>query len=570
MLLPIKIAAAFLALGVLIFVHETGHFVVAKAFGVRVLVYSFGFGKRLLGFRWKGTDYRLSAIPFGGYVRLWGADPFEIEERDAIMEAEDLHTPQGDEPQRGEWALQDVSVWKRLLIYAAGPAANLVVPFFVFALLLMAGEPQNAAVVGTVVRGSPGAEAGLQPGDRVLEVAGTPVVAWSDMNETWTRAAQSLDDLPVVIERLGKQLELSLARPDLPGSLGSPAHYGVLVDVPTAQVGLIHQDSPAGAAGLQTGDVLLEVAGQPVDSWSQAYGLLARAGDTVELRWQRGEEQLQGTLRSSTDWVPPAVRGLFRGDAVDRWGLYTATLFVDEVSADSAASAAGIQPGDFVVAIDDQRVQSWHEVLRDVRATLVVEDGQRSATPVDVTVMQQGHAKRFTMQPQVIEDTDALGATYFRPVIGVVRLGAMQRPPQVRVYYPVGKAIARAGTETVLLARFTVQQIGRIATGRVKAEKSVGGPLEIARQATIAAEQGIFYFARLLGMISISVGIFNLLPVPVLDGGHLLFYSLEAIRGRPVSALLRERAQIVGVMLLVALMIFVLYLDVGRWFDGGG
>ena len=230
----------------------------------------------------------------------------------------------------------------------------------------------------------------------------------------------------------------------------------------------------------------------------------------------------------------------------------------------------GAAEPDFVVAIDGQRCLSWHEVLRDVRSTLLVEDGERSARTVSVTVMQQDSARQFSLQPEIIEDTDRFGATYFRPVIGVVRLGFMQRPPQVRVYYPVGQAISRAGSETLLLARFTVQQIGRILTGRVKAEKSVGGPIEIARQATIAAELGIFYFARLLGMISISVGIFNLLPVPVLDGGHLLFYGLEAIRGRPVSALLRERAQIVGVMLLVALMIFVLYLDVGRCFNGGG
>ncbi len=568
MLLVIKIAAAFIALGVLIFVHESGHFLVAKAFGVRVLVYSFGFGKRILGFRWGGTDYRLSIIPFGGYVRLWGADPFEVEERDAVLEVESLQDA-ADKPQRGEWALQDVSVWKRLLIYAAGPAANLVVPFFVFAVLLMAGEPQNAAIVGTVVRDSPAAEAGVLPGDQVLEVAGTPVVAWSDMDETWMKAAQRLERVPVVLERLGERVEIELPQPTSVGSRGSPVDFGLLVSVPGSQVGVIHSASPAGLAGIRTGDELFEVAGQPVDSWSQAYGLLLGAGDTVQVAWRHDEQELRATLQASTDWVPPAARSLFSGSDVDRWGLHTATLFVDEVSEDSAAAAAGIRAGDFVVAIDGRRVLNWHEVLLDVRATLSVEDGVRSARMVDVTVMQADAAKRFSLQPEIIEDTDHLGATYFRPVIGVVRLGSMQRPPQVRVYYPFGKAIFRAGTETVLLAHFTVQQIGRIATGRVKAEKSVGGPIEIARQATIAAELGIFYFARLLGMISISVGIFNLLPVPVLDGGHLLFYGLEAIRGRPVSALLRERAQIVGVMLLVALMIFVLYLDVGRWFNGG-
>ncbi len=205
---PLTIFFGFIALGMLIFVHETGHFLVAKLYGVRVITYSFGFGHRLFGIRHRGTDYRVSMIPFGGYVRMWGADPFEVEEHeaDAALEAE-LSSSDGAGkhrlPKRGEWALQDVAVWKRLLIYAAGPAANLAAPFFVFVVLFMAGEPQLASVVGTVVGDSPAAVAGVLPGDRVVEVAGQPVTTWEEMAEHWELAVADVESVELVVERGG-------------------------------------------------------------------------------------------------------------------------------------------------------------------------------------------------------------------------------------------------------------------------------------------------------------------------------------------------------------------------------
>ncbi len=559
MTMLIKIPAAIIFLGLLIFVHESGHFLVAKAFGVRVLTYSFGFGRRLFGFRHRGTDYRLSLIPFGGYVRLFGADPFD--EQDDGWEA-----PR----ERGEWSLGDVHVAKRLAIYAAGPLANLVVPFLLFAVLLMAGEPQLAAVVGTVVRDSPAEQAGVQPGDRLLSVAGAEVLTWSDMVEAWPADQELASRVTIVVERLGEQRELALTTPGGEDPPTHPGDFGLRLEVPSAQVGVVHAASPAARAGMQTGDLLLSVAGEAVADWPQAVSLLRRAGDRVPASWLRGQEELQGELVSGTAWIPTEAAGLFDDLPLERWGLQSATVFVASVSPDSAAAQAGVEEGDFLLAIEGQRIRNWYELLRSVAATLVEDGDQRSATPLRLTVMHQGAVLVYKLAPQVIEDTDALGRYYWRPIIGVSRLGGWAEGPTVRVYYGLVPAVLRAGTETVLLVRFTLEQIGRIITGEVAPQESLGGPVEIMRQATKAADRGWFDVARLLGMISISVGIFNLLPVPVLDGGHLLFYSLEAIRGRPVSPLLRERAQIVGVMLLVALMIFVLVVDMGRLFGGAG
>ncbi len=574
---PLTIFFGFIALGLLIFVHETGHFLVAKFFGVRVITYSFGFGHRLFGVRHRGTDYRVSMIPFGGYVRMWGADPFEVDEAEAEAEAERSVADELDParpPRRGEWALQDVSVWKRLLIYVAGPAANLVVPFFVFMVLFMAGEPQLASVVGTVVGDSPAALAGVLPGDRVVEVAGQPVTTWEEMAEHWELAAAAGNSVDLVVERGGVQLDFSLPRPAEGLTTGSVYDFGLRLDVPSAHVGVVHTLSPAGLAGIATGDLLVSVGGEEVETWPQVRRRLAKAGQRVEIAWLHGEEAHSATMEASDAWVPPAVRALLSDPAVDRWGLQTATLFVGGFSEESAALEAGVVQGGYLLAIDGKRVNSWFEVLRAVAVTMVEDGEERRATEVTVTVLQGDGAFELPMLPAVQRVTDARGRYYWRPLIGVASLGGWAESPKVRVYYSFPRAAARAGRDSVLLVRYTLEQLSLMATGEASMKDSLGGPVEIVRQTTEAAKSGWMSFSRLLGMISISVGIFNLLPVPVLDGGHMLFYGLEAIRGRPVSPLFRERAQIVGVMLLVALMIFVLYQDLlrlpfGSLFGGG-
>jgi regulator of sigma E protease len=556
MLLLLKIAAAIVVFGLLIFIHETGHFLVAKLFGVRVLTYSFGFGRRLLGFEHGGTDYRLSAFPFGGYVRLWGADPFDLEDRD------ESPPPTA----RGQFALQDVSVWKRLAIYAAGPIANLVVPFFVFAVLLMAGEPQVASVIGTVVRGSPAAEVGLQPGDRVLSVAGAPVRTWGELVEAWEGARGAGGMLALSVARGERTLEVALPCPV--GEDSGPSTSGLRADLPSTEVGVVHPDSPAGRAGLRTGDRLVAVGGTTVASWVEAEVLLRAAGEKVTLVWEREGVPGTGDLLADPTWVAESLARYFDDLPVERWGLETATLFVGQISPDSAAQVGGVQPGDLLLAIDGERLGSWNEVLAGVASTLQEEGEERSARPLALTLLRGSEPVTVALVPQVVRDTDALGRYRWRPLLGIAPQGSWADNPTVRVFYPPGQAVVRAASETVLLVRFTVTQIVRILTREVAPSDSLGGPVEIMRQATQAAERGLFDLARLLGMISISVGIFNLLPVPVLDGGNLLFYALEAVRGRPVSPLLRERAQIVGVMLLAAIMIFAFVNDFRRLFGG--
>ena len=210
----------------------------------------------------------------------------------------------------------------------------------------------------------------------------------------------------------------------------------------------------------------------------------------------------------------------------------------------------------------------WGDVLEGVRGAMEGEGDDAGARALDVELVRAGEVKALRLTPQVIRDTDAQGRYYYRPVLGVTRMGELVAGPTTRRYYTFPDALSRGTRETAFLAGFIVEQLGKLLTGEAAVRKSLGGPVEIVRQATIAAEEGLFTMARMMGMLSISLGIINLLPVPVLDGGQLLFYTIEGIRGRPVPQALRERAQQLGVLFLVVLMLSVLVFDVHRLFEG--
>tara|TARA_B100000530_G_scaffold268918_1_gene181534 strand:- start:66 stop:662 length:597 start_codon:yes stop_codon:yes gene_type:complete len=195
-------------------------------------------------------------------------------------------------------------------------------------------------------------------------------------------------------------------------------------------------------------------------------------------------------------------------------------------------------------------------------------DGESAtARSINVEIVRDGEVLDLELTPTVIRDTNVLGRYYYRPVLGVMRMGELVDGPQVRVYYTFPNAVDRAWTETTRLSGYVIEQIGKLLTGAAAVQKSLGGPVEMVRQASNAAEQGIFVWARLMGMLSISLGIINLLPVPVLDGGQFVFYAVEGLRGRPLSLKVRERAQQIGVLLLVLLMMSVLFFDLRRLFE---
>jgi len=229
------------------------------------------------------------------------------------------------------------------------------------------------------------------------------------------------------------------------------------------------------------------------------------------------------------------------------------------------AAAAGIRPDDRLYRVDGHPVRTWSDLTSLVGAT--VEEAGPDATPRALTVdlVRQGELVTLQFTPSVERDI-VRGTVRYRPLMGIQQYpDAWRAAPEVKKYYGLLEAVPRATEEGMMVLKGTLGVLGSLFTGELEPSESIGGPIEIFRAAGEGAKAGIFTFARLMGTISFSLGIINLLPVPVLDGGQIVFYAIEGIRGRPLSLELRERVQMVGVLALVAIMLMVTVMDVNRW-----
>lgn len=545
------ILAGLVMVGVLVVVHEAGHFVVAKLFRIGAPVFSIGMGPRLFGFSWRGTDYRVSMLPVGGYVRMAGADPFGEEDPDAIV------NPDEDFMQR--------PVWQRLLVMFAGPAANLILPFVLFAAVLLLGEPQPGPEIGLVLPSSPAARSGLREGDVLAEVAGRPIDVWADLvlavgDEHVGR------ELPLVIVRDGERVDLTLPADAVhmnADGLLDQERLGVWPYRISARIGVDDPTSPAGQAGLRTGDGIVAIDGTPVEDWNRMMSLLATE-HAHEVRFARAAA---GVIEERTVVVEPNAAWSPRPEdpLANAWGITPVMLYVGTVVEDMPAFAAGMKPDDRLFRVDGRPVRAWGDLIGLVGAT--VEEAGPEAKPraLEVELVRDGALVTLQFVPRVEREV-VRGEPRYRPIMGIQQYpNAFVDGPEVKKYYTVPEALPRAWKEGRLVFTSTLGVLANVATGQLRPKESIGGPIEIFRAAGEGARRGFFTFARLMGTISFSLGIINLLPVPVLDGGQIVFYTIEGIRGRPLSLELRERVQMVGVLALVAVMLMVTVMDVSRW-----
>jgi regulator of sigma E protease len=565
-----NVVAGLVMIGVLVVIHEFGHFLFAKLFGIGVPVFSVGMGPRLFGIRWRGTDYRISALPIGGYVQMAGADPFGEEDAQSRVD------PDID--------FMKKPVWQRLIVMFAGPAFNLALPFIVFTGVMMTGEPQTAPVVGVVLEGSPAEELGLQSGDRIVEANGQAVDVFVDV----IRIMEAAPDRPLElqIERDGAQRSVTIPA-DTVGfqfdGLVDLDSVGINPSSRSSRIGVDDPTSPAARAGLRIGDMITAVDGNEVETWTALMAALTPdRSHTLDLkRVVEGEDDPVDetvTITPDPDWTPRADE-YWKND----WGLVPVMLYIGSVikelpapsagctsgeSTPTAAMSAGLQPLDRLYRLNGRPVRNWPDLSDLVAASMDGRTEGQKPNPVDVEVIRDGEKLALTLTPQMRREV-VRGDVRFRPIIGVkIHPDAYVKGPQVQKYYSFTEAVPRAVEEATTVLGLTVGVLGKLITLDLKPQEALGGPVEIFRAAGQGAEAGFHGFARLLATISFSLGIVNLLPVPVLDGGQIVFYSVEAIRGRPLSLELRERIQMIGVLALAALMLAVTVMDVNRWLSG--
>ncbi|TNE84372.1 MAG: RIP metalloprotease RseP [Deltaproteobacteria bacterium] len=550
--------AGIAMIGVLVVVHEFGHFVFAKLFGIGVPVFSIGMGPRVWGFHRNGTDYRVSAVPVGGYVQLSGADPFGDPDWEADLPDEENFMKK--------------PIWQRLLVMLGGPLFNLVTPFVVFTAVLMLGEPHADTKIGEVYPGSIAAERGLHADDRVVAVDGVAVDTWADMRGVIEGKGPG-NGVTLTVARSGAEVDVALPADELrwvDGEFDSLA-MGVSHWRQSARIGVDQPSSPAGVAGLEVGDGIVAVDGASVRTYRELLAALDGSRHTLSVKRQVGDALTDLTLTvEASEWAPPEddLWG-------NRWGLVPVEVFVWDFQDHPESGAAparlqGMEKGDRLWSIDGKRVAAFHEIKDAVNAT-VPQSTDANTTPraLDVVVMRNGERIPMTFTPRM-DRTQVPGGIAYRPFIGVRLLpDATLDGDTVPVFYGPFEAARRSVPQVGRAFKDSISGLTSLLTGEMRIREGLGGPVAIFSIAAQVAERGLHSYARLIGIFSISLGLINLLPIPVLDGGQILFYSLEGIRGRPLPLAVRERIQMAGVLFLVGLMLLVTVFDVNRVLFGG-
>lgn len=544
------VVATVALLGTLVTVHEFGHFLVAKLFGVAVPVFSVGWGPRAFGFRYKETDYRVSWLPLGGYMRSAGADEFG--------EGGGYFDDDPALPDHKKFKFKPA--WQRAAIKAGGPAMNFVLPVFVFAVLYLIGEPQPGPVILTVRDGTPADEAGLRPLDRVTSVNGTEVTTWIDVEELV--AGSDTPELTLGIERDGEPATLTMTTTgDAPWYTSD---YGFLDYAPASIVVVDDPASPAARAGLLTGDQLTEIDGHPLTSWPELLAAIGPAPRRFEAKVARADGTTTDvTVTPDPTWAPEVVEA---DDALWRWsGLASAGTGISGFpDGASVARDAGLQVGDRILSIDGRTTRTYVEVVAGVQASADKLGADGTTHPIPIVARRAGKLLTFDVTPVMTHDSDDFGRYRWRALIGAAFNAPSVEPPNVIHAYSPFQSLRRAGLQVVNVASTIVHILGMLATLQIDPNKTVGGPIEMARQSYQAWQLGAFAWAQRLGQFSISLAVVNLLPVPVFDGGDLLIYLAEAVRGRPLPRLLRERAQQFGIIFIAVLLFSVIVLDVHR------
>ena len=418
------LAFAF-ALGVIIVVHEAGHLMVAKAFGVRVLTFSVGFGRRLWGFRRGETEYRVSLVPLGGYVRLGGENPEEVSDDPR----EFLNKPR----------------WQRILVYLAGPAMNVVLAVVLIAGLFMAGIevmnlPDTPPLIGGVEPGTSAAQAGLQRGDLIARIKGRAVGDWNEV--VFALIASPDRPVPLTVRR-GQRTFTAVVTPKRVPRYDMGDFAGLLPSI-RPQIIKVLDGTPAAAAGFRSGDEIRGVDGRPIlDSKAFVDAIAGRAGQRIEVQ--------------------------------------------------------------------------------------VVRDGQLLIVPV--VPRNEGGAGKIGVQ-----------------------IGFYQR-------YGPAKAIVESVRYNVQTVEDTFRIIGKIFSRELSAKGALAGPLEIAKQSGAAARRGFKELLLLMGFISLSIAIMNLMPIPILDGGQIFILAVEGVIRRDLSLRFKEVISQVGFVMILLLMFVVIWFD---------
>lgn len=532
-----------LLLGILIFVHELGHFLVARWCKVRVEVFSLGFGKKILQKKVGDTTYAVSLVPLGGYVKMFGDElGKEISEQDKAVSF--LHK----------------TVWQRIAIVLAGPIMNLLFAGLLFAVIAWKGESRRAAEAGDIKLDSVAYAAGFRSGDQLLSINGNEVKTWDEVQANLALFAGST--IPIEIKRTGFNESLTLSvtpekKPN-PNPLSLSSEIGDIEGLQpesAASIVGVRSKTVAHQLGFRTGDEIKKVNDTEILYYRDLESkLIALQGQEVTFTIER----LSDETNKKTETLDITIKLPSPLPSLDSLGIEPTELYLASVVAGTPAEAAGLKPLDRILSINSVAPTKWEDILNAVK-------NHDSNSPLTFVVERDDNIETLSIEPKETEHLTLHGQAEKRKTVGIVPLIKFSAPSMTTLNYGALDGVTRATQRSYEVSLMTILSFVRLIQNKIS-PKTIGGVISIGQAASQTFKLGMQQFLTMMAIISINLFVLNLLPIPVLDGGHLIFYTIEAIRGAPLSMRKMEMAQQVGLVLLLGLMGFALFNDFSRLF----
>lgn len=528
----ISVGPFILLLGVLVFIHELGHFLAARYFGVTVEVFSLGFGPKILQYKKNTTIYCLSLIPLGGYVKMYGDNP--------LQEVPDSKKSTG---------FLYKKPWQKWIIAFAGPFMNLIFTLFAFFVLALAGLNKLPAQLGDVLVSSQAYNFGLRSGDTLLSINNQNVSYLEDIQDILKKHPNSQLKFKVQQEFYPRKIKnisvtTRVKKNTNPLSLDLQKVYvdGLNYSSTGLKVAVL-SGSLSDKAGLKSFDHILKVDGKDIKYWRQLeYRLKNSNSKSLSLKIIRDKKELAIVLKKEAGLNTKSL------------GLEPTFLYIDRIGPKTPASFVDLKKGDRLVSINQTLLKTWDQILKIINSY----DG---VTDFFIRVQRQKKQHDVMLKPKKIFVEGNLKPRF---MLGIASAGYSVFADPIKQKQSIYQATTYAFTQTSQWLKTISIGLLRFIQGSISI-RNMGGPISIGRVAHASFQQGWLSFLFMMAIISLNLFFLNLLPIPMLDGGHLLFFTIEACLGRPLDTKKLLIAQQVGLVFLLSLIGFTLINDVYNW-----
>ena len=568
-------------LGALIFIHELGHFLAARFFKVKVEVFSLGFGPKILKYKKGDTLYCLSLLPLGGYVKMFGDNPLE--------------EPPEDEKHQGFLYKKAYEKW---LIAFAGPFFNLAFTLFGFFILAQLGVPKLSAQLGDLPEDSMAFEKGFRSGDQILALDGQKISYYEELDtQIKNKIGETLSFDVKSKKGVRKSIDIEIQKNTNKNPLSWDKERGFIEGFTILSQDLrlgVSSDSAAFEKGLRSFDTLLAVGlySSDLEYNNPALNLNKEKQKSSDKKEERKKQSSKGFKKAdletslkeslSEDLIPlkywrelklfPASKKyklqiernseiktlsfeLEKAQTLLNLGLEPSDLYIERVGADTPAEKAGLKRGDRLIAIGDIKLLKWRDLLKQIENS--------NGETLEITYKRESEIKTVSLSPEKIFVEGNMKSQY---MLGIVSAGSTVLPPKLSKQHSLFESAVYSGVQTWKWLNIITTGLVRLVTGELSI-RTMGGPIAIGRAAHNSFSEGFSSFLFIMTLISLNLFLLNLLPIPVLDGGHILFFSLEALLGRPISLKKLLIAQNVGLVFILSFMTFAVFNDIYNWWN---